>query len=53
MIYMARKDNRGRNLKIGESHRKDGRYMYRYVDERSGKRLTIYDDDLMNLRIFS
>lgn len=47
---MARKDNKGRNLKIGESQRKDGRYMYRYVDERSGKRLTIYDDDLMALR---
>ena len=47
---MARKDNRGRNLKTGESQRKDGRYMYRYIDERSRKRMTIYDDDLVNLR---
>ncbi len=27
-----RKDNKGRNLKTGESQMKDGRYRYRYVD---------------------
>ncbi len=48
---MARKDNRGRNLKVGESQRKDGLYMYRYTDEKSGKRLTIYNADLTNLRV--
>ncbi|MDD6464351.1 MAG: site-specific integrase [Coprococcus sp.] len=47
---MARKDNKGRNLKTGESQRADGRYMYRYYDELAGKRLTIYDSDLANLR---
>ena len=38
---MARKDNRGRNLRPGESQRKDGFYMYRYKDERTGRRLAI------------
>lgn len=47
---MARKDNRGRNLKVGESQRKEGLYMYRYMDERTGKRVTIYDADLASLR---
>ena len=47
---MARKDNRGRNLKVGESQRKDGRYMYRYTDQRTGERITIYDTDLAALR---
>lgn len=47
---MARKDNKGRNLKVGESQRSDGRYMYRYVDGRTGKRVTIYDTDLAALR---
>ena len=27
-----RKDTKGRVLKAGESQRKDGRYMYKYVD---------------------
>lgn len=48
---MARKDNRGRNLKTGESQRKDGLYMYRYTDLKSGKRLTIYNADLAELRM--
>lgn len=48
---MARKDSRGRNLKVGESQRKDGLYMYRYTDEKTGKRLTIYDADLASLRV--
>lgn len=47
---MARKDNKGRNLKTGESQRPDGRYMYRYKDEITGKRVTIYDMDLASLR---
>ena len=46
---MARKDNRGRNLRIGESQRKDGLYMYRYKDERTG-RLAVYSPDLAELR---
>ena len=29
MIDMARKDNKGRNLKTGEYQRPDGRYEYR------------------------
>ena len=47
---MARKDNKGRNLKTGESQRPDWRYMYRYKDEITGKRVTIYDMDLASLR---
>ena len=50
MISMARKDNKGRNLRTGESQRSDGRYMYRYKDEITGKRITIYDMDLASLR---
>ena len=45
-----RKDSKGRNLKEGESQRKDGLYMYRYNDPLSGKRVTIYDRDLAVLR---
>lgn len=47
---MARKDTRGRNLKTGESQRKDGLYMYRYKDERTGRRLAVYSPDLAELR---
>lgn len=36
-----RKDNKGRNLRTGESQRADGKYMYRYTDL-TGKRQTIY-----------
>ena len=46
---MARKDSRGRNLRTGESERKDGIYMYRYTDVKSGKRQTIYAGDLPEL----
>ena len=35
-----RKDNKGRNLRTGESQRKDGRYMYRWTVE--GKEKTVY-----------
>lgn len=48
---MARKDSKGRNLRIGESQRKDGSYMYRYIDSRSGCRQTAYAKDLPELRI--
>lgn len=47
---MTRKDSRGRNLKVGESQRKDGLYMYRYTDEKTGKRIAVYDADLAGLR---
>ena len=47
---MARKDNRGRNLKEGESYCSDGRYMYRYTDARTGKRKTVYSQNLAELR---
>lgn len=49
--YMARKDNKGRNLKTGESYRAtENRYMYRYKDERTGERVTVYALDLAELR---
>jgi integrase len=46
----TRKDHKGRNLKDGESQRADLRYQYRYTDN-AGKRCTIYDWDLADLRI--
>lgn len=45
---MARKDNKGRNLRTGESQRKDGRYMYRWTV--SGKEKTVYAKTLIELR---
>ena len=50
MIDMARKDNKGRNLKTGEYQRPDGRYEYRYKDEITGKRNSVYAADLASLR---
>lgn len=47
---MARKDHKGRNLRVGESQRADLLYMYRYTDPRTGKRETIYNSDLYSLR---
>ena len=44
-----RKDSKGRVLRTGESERKDGLYQFRYEDI-SGKRQTIYDRDLNELR---
>lgn len=38
---MARKDSKGRNLRTGESQRKDGCYQYRYQDI-DNKRKTVY-----------
>lgn len=37
---MARKDKRGRNLRMGESVRQDGRYQYRYTE--NGKTKFVY-----------
>ncbi len=48
--FVARKDNRGRNMRAGESQRKDGLYMYRYKDERTDRRLAVYSSDLAELR---
>lgn len=36
-----RKDNKGRNLRTGESQRQDGLYMYRYTDL-TGERRSVY-----------
>ncbi|HBG4837477.1 TPA: site-specific integrase [Clostridioides difficile] len=46
----SRKDHKGRKLREGESWRSDGRYSYRYTDVRTGKRLTVYAQDLPELR---
>ena len=49
---MARKkrvDSKGRVLKVGESQRKDGLYMYRFTDD-TGKRQTIYANNIIELR---
>ncbi|MEG0330713.1 MAG: site-specific integrase [Longicatena sp.] len=46
----SRKDHKGRKLRDGESWRKDGRYSYRYTDIKTGKRRTIYAQDLPELR---
>lgn len=32
MSNAKRKDSKGRNLRTGESQRKDGRYAYKYTD---------------------
>ncbi|KIR03479.1 hypothetical protein P261_02294 [Lachnospiraceae bacterium TWA4] len=47
---MARQDNKGRKLKEGESYRSDGRYDYRYTDEKTGKRKHVYAKSLPELR---
>lgn len=41
MASGKRKDNRGRNLQLGESQRKDGRYVFKYTDA-SGKTRFVY-----------
>lgn len=46
MAATKRKDNKGRNLKDGESQRPDGTYRYRYTDA-SGKRRDIYSSRLV------
>lgn len=44
-----RKDKKGRNLREGESQRKNGSYDYRYTD-RQGKRRSVYATTLDELR---
>lgn len=48
-MAQARKDFRGRALKMGEVQRKDLRYMYSYTDP-LGRRKFIYANDLTELR---
>lgn len=43
-----RKDSKGRNLRTGESGRKDGRYMYRWTQD--GKERSVYAQTLGELR---
>ena len=43
-----RKDNKGRNLRPGETQRSDGSYMYVY--KLGNKKKYIYDYDLASLR---
>lgn len=50
MANISRKDSKGRKLKDGETERKDGRYVYRYTDKKTGKRKSIYARDLADLR---
>ena len=46
----ARKDNKGRALRKGETQRScDGKYVYTYKDA-EGSRKSIYSKDLMELR---
>ena len=45
-MAISRKDPKGRKLREGENWRNDGRYSYRYTDVRTGKRLTVYAQDL-------
>lgn len=46
---VSRKDSKGRVLRKGESERKDGTYMYRYMDE-CKKRKSVYAKTLPELR---
>ena len=46
----SRKDPKGRKLRDGESYRSDGRYCFRYMNIRTGKRASIYATDLIELR---
>ena len=50
MAVTSRKDSKGRKLHTGESERKDGMYVYRYPDPYTGKRTSIYSNDLAELR---
>ena len=47
---MARKDSRGRNLRTGERQRENDLYEYRYNDPVTGKRDSVYHEDLAGLR---
>lgn len=48
-MAVARKDNRGYALRMGECQRKDGRYSYSYTDQ-EGKRHSVYAKTLQDLR---
>ena len=50
MVLWQEKTIEEENLRTGESQRKDGLYMYRYKDERTGRRLAVYSPDLAELR---
>ena len=50
MAATSRKDSKGRKLHTGESQRKDGIYLYRYTDTYTGKRTSVYANDLPELR---
>lgn len=50
MATISRKDSKGRKLHTGETQRKDGVYLYRYTDICTGKRKTVYSNDLADLR---
>lgn len=50
MATISRKDSKGRKLHTGEIQRKDGVYLYRYTDICTGKRKTVYSNDLADLR---
>ena len=49
-MAISRKDPKGRKLREGDSWRNDGRYSYRFTDIKTGKRRTIYAQDLPELR---
>ena len=50
MAEISRKDTKGRKLHTGETQRKDGIYLYRYTDVYTGKRKSVYANDLADLR---
>ena len=50
MNDMARKDNKGRNLKTGKYQSPDGHYEYRNKDEITWKRNSVYAADPASLR---
>lgn len=50
MAETSRKDSKGRKLHTGETQRKDGIYLYRYIDVCTGKRKSVYANDLPSLR---
>ena len=49
-LMANRKDSKKRALRRGEIERRDGRYMYRYHDPKTGKQKSIYARDLPELR---
>ena len=44
----SRKDSRGRVLRKGESERKDGTYMYRYMDECKNRKSVFMQKHCLN-----